>query len=332
MLKKIKIIPIFIMCFCLMFLLSINVFAETKNVYYYGDNCLDCKNLKEKIEEINDLKHLEFKNVLDEGVVIELQGTYGTKKIPFLVVDGSIYQGTSAIIDFYNELTNKNTIFYLFMGFLDGFNPCAISLLMIFSTFLSYSVKNKKYIAVGLSFITGTFLANFLLGFSIIKISNYLKEFEIFTNIIFIIAILMCVYIFCLNMVDIFNYKSGKIKNKLTEKTRFKAVYLIQKAINNKFLVFISFVLGFVIAFIEFSCTGQVYLPTLLIMKDSKSILNLILYNFMFIVPLLIFFVISMFLNADKIREKIMKKSYLIKIIVNIFLVILLFMLISKIM
>ena len=124
----------------------------------------------------------------------------------------------------------------------------------------------------------------------------------------------------------------SKIKNKLTEKTRFKAVYLIQKAINNKFLVFISFVLGFVIAFIEFSCTGQVYLPTLLIMKDSKSILNLILYNFMFIVPLLIFFVISMFLNADKIREKIMKKSYLIKIIVNIFLVILLFMLISKIM
>ena len=52
---------------------------------------------------------------------------------------------------------------------------------------------------------------------------------------------------------------------------------------------------GFVISFLEFTCTGQVYLPTILFVTHIPSfrmsaISYLVLYNVMFIIPLLIIF------------------------------------------
>ena len=61
-----------------------------------------------------------------------------------------------------------------------------------------------------------------------------------------------------------------------------------------------TFVLGFVIAATEVVCTGQVYLPTIgYIMTVPKlrvnAFLNLILYNIMFIIPLVGIFVAAFF-------------------------------------
>ena len=52
---------------------------------------------------------------------------------------------------------------------------------------------------------------------------------------------------------------------------------------------------GFVVSILEFTCTGQVYLPTILFVTNIPSMRvsatsYLVLYNVMFIVPLLIIF------------------------------------------
>jgi cytochrome c biogenesis protein CcdA len=58
-------------------------------------------------------------------------------------------------------------------------------------------------------------------------------------------------------------------------------------------LVFGAFVVGFFISLLEAVCTGQMYLPTItFVLKNPalrmRALLYLLLYNFMFIVPLMI--------------------------------------------
>ena len=57
-----------------------------------------------------------------------------------------------------------------------------------------------------------------------------------------------------------------------------------------------AIVIGFIISVLELVCTGQVYLPTLTFVSGieeirSSVIVYLLLYNLMFIVPLLVVFV-----------------------------------------
>ena len=65
-------------------------------------------------------------------------------------------------------------------------------------------------------------------------------------------------------------------------------------------LLFVAFVVGVLVSLLESMCTGQVYLPTLgFILKMKvmwwKAFLFLILYNVMFIVPLIIVFLAAIF-------------------------------------
>ena len=60
-----------------------------------------------------------------------------------------------------------------------------------------------------------------------------------------------------------------------------------------------AFVVGIMVSVIEAVCTGQVYVPTLAyIMKDpalrAKALAYLLLYNLMFIVPLVAVFALSL--------------------------------------
>jgi cytochrome c biogenesis protein CcdA len=58
-----------------------------------------------------------------------------------------------------------------------------------------------------------------------------------------------------------------------------------------------SLMLGFLVSVFELACTGQVYFPTLVylyqIRRDAGSLTFLLLYNFAFILPLLVVFALS---------------------------------------
>jgi cytochrome c biogenesis protein CcdA len=58
-----------------------------------------------------------------------------------------------------------------------------------------------------------------------------------------------------------------------------------------------SLVLGFTVSLFELACTGQVYFPTLVylhqVRRDAGSLSYLLLYNFAFILPLLVVFALS---------------------------------------
>jgi cytochrome c biogenesis protein CcdA len=86
-------------------------------------------------------------------------------------------------------------------------------------------------------------------------------------------------------------------------------------------LVVSSFLVGFLVSLLEAACTGQVYLPTIVyIVKNTKlrlkALTYLILYNLMFILPLIVIFILSLVgFSSQKFNVFLKKHLGTIKII-----------------
>jgi hypothetical protein len=78
---------------------------------------------------------------------------------------------------------------------------------------------------------------------------------------------------------------------------------------------------GFVISLLEFTCTGQVYLPTILFVTNipslkTSAVFYLVLYNLMFILPLLIIFgVVYWGVTSEQLGFFLQKRASTIKLV-----------------
>ncbi len=86
-----------------------------------------------------------------------------------------------------------------------------------------------------------------------------------------------------------------------------------------------AIVAGFIISFLEFACTGQVYLPTILFVINTPSIRAsavsyLLLYNFMFILPLLIIFgIVYWGATSEQLAFFLQRRATTIKLLTSLF-------------
>jgi hypothetical protein len=82
-----------------------------------------------------------------------------------------------------------------------------------------------------------------------------------------------------------------------------------------------AFAVGFLVSILEAACTGQVYVPTIVfILKTTsmklKAFAYLLLYNFMFILPLLAVFALSLLgVNSQKFNAFLKNNLAVIKIL-----------------
>ncbi len=218
----------------------------------------------------------------------------------FLLVFGLIYTG---IIDI-NYLDLKSKIDFLpFLivaaAFLDSINPCAFSVLFITLAFLfSLGQSRSQIIKTGLVYVLGIFLTYVLIGLGILKV---LTIFNIPNSMAKIGAIIIILF-GAINMINEF-FPKFPIKLKLPDASHSKVGELITKA-----TIPAAFVLGLLVGMFEFPCTGGPYLLVLGLLHDDASFVTgfwyLVLYNFIFVLPLLI----AIFISTDKpILEKLDK-------------------------
>jgi hypothetical protein len=144
---------------------------------------------------------------------------------------------------------------------------------------------------------------------SVIKIKSVVgKIFYIFLGIITLVfAVLSFV-----DMVAIKKIESGsqaKVYLQLPGFLRMKIYDFVDKTAKFKYIIPIGFFLGIGISLIEFFCTGQIYLPTIMYMfayesLKVKAFFYLVLYCLMYVLPLVIIFVCVLFgLNSEIIEE-----------------------------
>jgi len=184
----------------------------------------------------------------------------------------------------------------LIAGFIDGINPCAFATIIFLVSYLTFAGrKNKEILLYGIVFTGGVFMAYLLAGMGLMAGLRQLSGFPLITKGIYLVV---SIFAFALGIISLYDYvlfRRGRMaewKLQLPMALKKRVHRVIREGIRFKKKGFLAaFVLGFVIAGTEVVCTGQVYLPTIgYIMTIPKlrvhAFFHLLLYNIMFIIPL----------------------------------------------
>lgn len=208
-------------------------------------------------------------------------------------------------------------------GLIDGINPCAFAVIVFFISFLAvYKYNRREIILVGVAYCAAVYIAYFLLGFGVFNFLYAMRGFSYVIKGFYILTALVCLVFFVLSVYDFIIYqKTKKSENMLlqlshNQKVRIHKImgfFLRDKQKSTLRLVLAALVVGFAVSLIEAVCTGQVYIPTcVLIMQDPefrvRAVFYLIIYNLMFIIPLVAVFVLALVGYESKGFNEFFKK------------------------
>ena len=245
----------------------------------------------------------DIKGAIDSNAVYDLSDD---PLLEVTVKEGQAFADLSGFVGF---------LIVLGAGLLDGFNPCAIALLLLFIGLLVGAKDKKVLLMVSITYISALFLSYFLIGtFFLEVLERFTSQIELIGTIINWFVVILCLVLFSLNMYDFIqarNEKYGKIKNQLPkwiQKYNKKIVRSFTKLINNEDdsrgllpVLGLTFLLGMTLSVTELVCTGQIYFGILYGIHSVGSgyaYVLLLVYNIMFVLPLIIISVIAVRLKS----------------------------------
>lgn len=206
----------------------------------------------------------------------------------------------------------------LFAGLVDGLNHCAFATIVFFISYLTLSGrKGKEVIFTGISFTVGVFLTYLLVGLGFYKVLDLVKgTLVLISNIVYALTALLCLVLAAFSIKDYFKARKGELEDMALNlpkalRKRINAAIHDSKKIGSYALG--AFVSGVLISLLELACTGQIYLPTIIFMSSvpelrGKAIGYLLLYNLMFIIPLIVVFILAYYGTTSKQLSAFLKK------------------------
>jgi len=318
--KKIKILAFIFLIFFLSLIGNISAVDENKkNVYFFwGIGCPHCENVidsgvLEEVSAIEDVKvySLEvYVNQSNRDKYMEFTDKLGISQnkrgIPFLVIEcGKNYSYLSGDVSIIKNLKNNiincnlnnQTDFggissdnpnadkitlggIVIAALIDSINPCAFGVLIFLLATIFSTASSKRALKYGLTYIFIIFLVYFSAGLGIIK---FLSEFSGIVNYFVVVAGILVFIGGIMEIKDFFWYGRGiSLKIPVSVKPALKR--MTQKGTLSAVIV-----LGVVVALVELPCTGGIYLAILSLMSINKTfgIPYLLLYNFIFVLPLI---------------------------------------------
>src|SRR3989344_1938176 len=220
------------------------------------------------------------------------------KKLTILVVFilfiiGFVFASKTGLIDadFVWEISNEGKWLLPLIGIsalIDSINPCAFSILILTIAFLfSIGQLRSRIIQIGGVYIFGIFLAYILIGLGIFH------AFHLFNTPQFMgkLGAFLLIILGSINLINEFN-PSFPIKLKIPASAHHKMAQLM-----NKGSMPAAFGLGALVGICEFPCTGGPYLMVLGLLHDQgtylKGLCYLLLYNLIFVLPLVIILLLA---------------------------------------
>ena len=299
--------------------MNYSAYAQTEVSYFYGIGCSHCAKVAEngvvdrliasgnvsvtKNEVYYDVagqtKFKEFQNLLqvkdsEKGVpfmVINCSGRYS-----YLVGDVPIIANAEKYAYSCNftqvEIASNNTINnsshltlsgVIVASLIDSINPCAFGVLIFLMISMLKIGSARRALRYGLIYSFFVFLTYFLAGFGIFKV---IQSLSVFSKIIYVVLGLFILIMALLEFYDYFKTIKGKASI-LKIPTRAKPI--IEKVMTNGTLPAVVLA-GILVSLFELPCTGGIYLAILTSMAQSQSfsVFYLLLYNLIFVLPLVI--------------------------------------------
>lgn len=171
---------------------------------------------------------------------------------------------------------------------LDSINPCAFSVLLLTIAFLiSVGRLRSSIVAIGSAYIAGLFTVYFLIGVGLVQVLHLFNTPHFMAKV----GAGLLLFLGAVNLIAA-RFPSIGIQIRLPQS--FHA--LMAGWIKNASLP-TAFFLGTLVAICEFPCTGGPYLTAVGLLHDKvtawSGFLYLVLYNIIFILPLVIILILA---------------------------------------
>jgi len=216
-------------------------------------------------------------------------------------------EGQQNIIERFKEM---GWLAVLAAGLVDGINPCAFATLIFFVSYLTLSGRTgKEVLQVGGAFTAGVFLAYLGVGLGLYQLLELVgSTLDTIATIVYALTAVLCLVLAVMSFLDYRKARNGQVSDmmlNLPEPLRKRINATIRKGRGARNYIIGAFTAGILISFLELACTGQVYLPTIIFVSSIpelriKAILYLILYNLLFILPLVIIFILVYYGTTSK--------------------------------
>lgn len=173
-------------------------------------------------------------------------------------------------------------------GLFDSLNPCAIAILLIFIA-LMFTLKRARLAVIGMGvvYISAVLVSYFAIGLGILKIVNLFG----IPHILSYVGAWVVIVIGMIGLAEFFFPSKIRILS-IPLKPRQIIAHWATKA-----TIPAAAISGLLVGIFEFPCSGAIYLAVigLLNAKETfiKGIAYLILYNLMFILPLIVILIIT---------------------------------------
>jgi cytochrome c biogenesis protein CcdA/glutaredoxin len=239
--------------------------------------------------------------------VLALVEKYAQTGVERVWADFNPEEGGQSIVERFKSF---GVLTVAFAGLVDGLNPCAFATLAFFVSYLTLSGrKGRQVLIVGAAFTLGVFLAYLMVGFGFYKVLDLLGD--LLTTLgrwVYGLTALLCASLAVFSVLDFLKARSGDIGDmtlSLPHGLRMRINAVIRRGRRSQAFVVGTFVTGVVVSFLELACTGQVYLPTIIFVMSQpemrvRALLFLVLYNLLFILPLVVVFILVYYGTGSK--------------------------------
>ncbi|KKW22667.1 MAG: hypothetical protein UY68_C0001G0018 [Parcubacteria group bacterium GW2011_GWF2_52_12] len=176
----------------------------------------------------------------------------------------------------------------LVAALIDSINPCAFGILLLTVAFLlSIGKARLGILKIGGAYVIGILAVYFLIGLGILQALHLFNTPHFMAKL----GAGLLIVLGAINLISEF-FPSFPLKPRIPHAAHKKMAELMEKA-----SIPTAFVLGALVGLCEFPCTGGPYLMVLGLLHDNTTYLTgvgyLILYNAVFIIPLVIVLLIA---------------------------------------
>ncbi|MFH1501242.1 MAG: hypothetical protein ABIE22_04830 [archaeon] len=326
--------------------------------YFYGLGCPHCENIKPVLDQLEQdypqytFHRLEiWTNDTNADLFVDFANRYGIERkgVPAVFIGDQALIGDSVIennlqdaLDFYLEQEPVCPLDYnkqeptlhdispsesidltipavIVSAFFDSINPCALGVLAVLLIYLSLIGTRKRMLKSGSIYIATVFVVYFLSGLGLFV---FVQSFAISKIVLYVFAWIAIIG-GVINLKDFFWYGKG-FSLAIPEKGK----PLIQKYVHLATTVPAIIILGILVSIFEGFCTGIVYIYILALLASSQTFMGaipwLLLYNFIFVLPLIVMLLLVYFgMSAKSIQDWTQKHKKFMRLGLGLFMVLL---------
>ncbi|MFC1712375.1 DUF1573 domain-containing protein [Candidatus Poribacteria bacterium] len=216
-------------------------------------------------------------------------------------------------------------------GLVDGINPCAFATIVFFISYLTFiERKGKEILIIGGAFTFSVFLTYFLVGLGVFRFIESLNGFSVIGRVLYIIIAILALAFGMFSLYDYYKFRQGKVKDmklQLPKIVKNRIYKVIRGNVKIRSLMLGAIVTGCLVSLLELACTGQMYLPTIAFVTGvpelrANAIFSLLIYNLMFVLPLIIIFVSSFYgASSQRLGRILQRRLGQVKILTGVFFI-----------